>query len=304
MTYQSLLTDLRDAIGASPFASHADQVLSATQPAVALTTSRVNEEEIPLGASKFGGLPHVPKRFSWPRRDRQPLMFLAQINLADVPRGHLEPGLLPDNGTLYFFYDVLSDASGLHHEDRGSFLVIYEDGSNPRTKRQKPPKAKRKGVHDYALDQWSRNRSCRVSLSESVSLDPEAVFAIEEHIQESQVDSMLELHDQIFFRFHGRHGNGVHRLFGHPDQIQGPVWEYCQRNFMKLFPEAAQPEGPQNAAETLRHGQDDWRLLLQIDSDDNADWMWGDAGSLYFCIREQDLRAWNFDRVWGIFECS
>ena len=50
--------------------------------------------------------------------------------------------------------------------------------------------------------------------------------------------------------------------------------------------------------------QYDWRLLMQIDTDDDADMMWGDAGMIYFWIRDQDLRARRFDKTWMIFQCG
>jgi uncharacterized protein YwqG len=31
--------------------------------------------------------------------------------------------------------------------------------------------------------------------------------------------------------------------------------------------------------------------------------MWGDLGMLYYWIREEDLAARRFDRVWGISQC-
>ena len=47
-----------------------------------------------------------------------------------------------------------------------------------------------------------------------------------------------------------------------------------------------------------------WRLLLQIDSDERGPgWMWGDAGTIYFWIREKDVAARQFDDVWLIFQC-
>lgn len=46
-------------------------------------------------------------------------------------------------------------------------------------------------------------------------------------------------------------------------------------------------------------------LLLQIDSDTtlNPDWMWGDAGRIYFLISPSDLAAENFDNVEFEMEC-
>ena len=49
---------------------------------------------------------------------------------------------------------------------------------------------------------------------------------------------------------------------------------------------------------TLEKGITDWQLLLQIDSDDSMETMWGDAGRVYFWIREQDLKNQDFGKVW------
>jgi hypothetical protein len=40
-----------------------------------------------------------------------------------------------------------------------------------------------------------------------------------------------------------------------------------------------------------------WRLLLQIDSDDDLGLRWGDCGVLYFGMRADDLRAERFERA-------
>ncbi|WP_433089009.1 DUF1963 domain-containing protein [Dactylosporangium sp. CA-052675] len=53
----------------------------------------------------------------------------------------------------------------------------------------------------------------------------------------------------------------------------------------------------------LRAGAAEWRLLWQVDTDeDGLGWMWGDMGMLYFWIRDEDLAAARFDRVWVILQ--
>ena len=56
-------------------------------------------------------------------------------------------------------------------------------------------------------------------------------------------------------------------------------------------------------AKELEISSRQWRLLLQIDSDDSAEMMWGDVGRVYFWIREEDLRQARFDRTWTILQC-
>ncbi len=56
-------------------------------------------------------------------------------------------------------------------------------------------------------------------------------------------------------------------------------------------------------ARELEGGADEWMLLLQLDSDDGADLMWGDGGMLYFWIRKEDLRQHRFDKVWMTLQC-
>jgi primosomal protein N' len=46
-----------------------------------------------------------------------------------------------------------------------------------------------------------------------------------------------------------------------------------------------------------------WTLLIQLDSNDDLDWHWTDAGSLYFWLPADDLASGRFDRVWTVLKC-
>lgn len=94
----------------------------------------------------------------------------------------------------------------------------------------------------------------------------------------------------------------VHRLLGHPDQIQGDMMLECQ-----LASNGINVGGRRVRDETeraLEVGARDWRLLLQIDSDDRSGMMWGDVGRLYYWIRANDLREGRWDRVWMVLQCG
>ena len=68
----------------------------------------------------------------------------------------------------------------------------------------------------------------------------------------------------------------VHRMGGYPNQVQ----------YSKL------------------KTADDWQLLMQLDSEDEAGMMWGDVGKLYFTILERDLKSQRFDKTWMDWQCG
>lgn len=91
-------------------------------------------------------------------------------------------------------------------------------------------------------------------------------------------------------------------MLGHPDLVQGDIfWEsqlvsnglYCGDNTAHNNPKIKE----------LEQGIPEWMLLFQIDSDDNANMMWGDIGRIYFTIKKQDLKNKNFDTIWSSFQC-
>ena len=57
-------------------------------------------------------------------------------------------------------------------------------------------------------------------------------------------------------------------------------------------------------AKDLRDGAAEWRLLMQIDSQDEADMMWGDMGRLYYWIKHSDLLAHDWELSWLILQCG
>ena len=98
-------------------------------------------------------------------------------------------------------------------------------------------------------------------------------------------------------------GATSHKLLGYPEPIQNEMEGECATASSGIYMgDAKGEEDPRYKA--LEATKRDWHLLLQVDSDDTADMMWGDAGRLYFWIRDQDLRALRFDKSWMIFQCG
>ena len=87
-----------------------------------------------------------------------------------------------------------------------------------------------------------------------------------------------------------------------PCPIQGEMEVECQLVSNGIF--CGLPEGyASEKANRLRSGAADWRLVLQLASDERLDFMWGDGGKIYVWMREQDIRARRFDRCQTILQC-
>jgi uncharacterized protein YwqG len=95
------------------------------------------EWDPPVGASKIGGLPNLPADLDWPLCAGAPLLFLAQIGLAETApfdRGRL----LPPSGFLWFFMkNRMLDFEGEDASDQ--WRALYRDA--PRE--ELPPSRRR-----------------------------------------------------------------------------------------------------------------------------------------------------------------
>ena len=92
-----------------------------------------------------------------------------------------------------------------------------------------------------------------------------------------------------------------HQVGGHPEPVQGPVeWEAGQIE-RALRNADGTPDGRSGPAAEAGRG---WHLLAQIDSDDEANMMWGDLGKLYFMIRPEDLQGRRFDQARFAWQCT
>jgi uncharacterized protein YwqG len=94
-----------------------------------------------------------------------------------------------------------------------------------------------------------------------------------------------------------------HQVGGWPRLQQGSLWREFQFASNGVYVgDPSGYEGPR--ASELRPGVDEWRLLAQIDTDDDAGWMWGDGGTLYFGTRSADLASSDLDRAWMVLQCG
>ena len=283
---------IRRALSREPLARVAERLWAAVLPSIRLV--RRSDGGRAAGRSRLGGEPDLAPEVAWPEWQGRPLGFLAQVDLAEVPRP--EPGgdLLPPEGLLSLFFDVDPERQpwGYDPAHRGGGRVLWSPASAELERRRVPdglPDELRPREHalDFAVeltlpDSWSWPGE-RLDLSPE---EDEAYFDLGEAVIEA-------------------HGGDEpqHRLLGHPDQIQNDMQLECQLVTHGL--NVGDSDGYQDPrAAELVPGAVDWRLLAQIDSDDAARLEWGDLGRVYFWIREQDLRARRFDAAWVVLQSS
>lgn len=256
----------------------ADSFLRWLKPAVFL-----DEGIDSLSASHLGGSPELDADQSWPECNGRPLSFLAAVDLADV--AETDSGLnLPRSGVLNFFYDVDRQPWGFDPADRGSWAVVHCLAGVPTT----PPPTSRV----FKRVPLATDRVITFPHWHEDDLEP---------LRSSRFDDFFELVDELAPDGWPRQAN--HQVGGWPLLEQGPLWLSAQ-----LTSHGVHTGGSDWTAnpryEELARGASEWQLLIQIDSDERTDWMWGDVGKLYFLIRTDDLAARRFDRVWLELQCG
>lgn len=232
--------------------------------------------------SYFGGPPPLPHSMPWPHKDDKPLTFLACLHLPSLA----EPGIigwLPPTGNLLLFYDMERQPWGYDPKDRGSWAVLHVAECEVAGEAPDGPVLCPRRHLD--LQPLSIPPSGQHPAFARLDLSHAEEDAIEEHAQALLGDEP------------------VHQVGGHPRPVQGDNMEMeCQLASHGVWcGEPTAFETPR--AKVLANGASEWRLLLQLDSDETLDVMWGDCGTIYFWIREQDARNGDFERAWLILQC-
>jgi uncharacterized protein YwqG len=272
------LSEVRAMVSESPIAHYAAQLERLLRPAICLRTVP-EQESVPVGACKIGGVPDMPPEFEWPRRDDTPLSFLAQINLSEVKPYDLE-NLLHDSGMLYFFC-ATDEVPWGYPEEREAWRVYYYDGDIRRIVSTAPPR-------DLP----------REAQFPEIALEPELIYTLPDateelefiapefyqQLTEAECDAYRALRSAL-------EPYPCHWMLGYHSEIQSPAnIEAVQQMYGLSYEQASA-----RAQEMV--------LLLQFDSDEDADMMWGDAGILYFWIHQDDLAARRFENTWLILQC-
>lgn len=284
--FDAQLARYRAHLEAAGLGRWADALCEAALPSIRLLVDR-QADATEAGVSRLGGSPDLPPDAPWPaEEDGTPLSFIAQLDMRQMAAHDVE-GILPRAGLLSLFYAAASQrAWGFDPADHDAWAVIHITDVAEVKPREAPGTVPAEG------------RFAAVGLSPEVELTfvPWESFAIAGL-------GMTRPELRAYAHVLPAGDSTIHRLLGHPDPVQGDMQLECQLVTNGLYCGDASGYRDPRAAR-LRPGAADWRLLFQVDSQDEAGMMWGDLGRLYYWIRHEDLIAGNWDRTWLILQCG
>jgi len=170
-------------------------------------------------ASKLGGSPAVPKSFEWPAYCGQPLDFLLQVNLRDVPE-HDSTCLFLPAGRLAFLYASEEQPWGYDPANLSFFRVCYfQDGLELSTRPRPDHRLSLPPLAEKGIEFWPAQ-----SLPACGSRPGRRLFEQMKKTSGSFDVSAFDRLSQAVFRAAAPTADGPrHRLGGHSDNIQGDM---------------------------------------------------------------------------------
>lgn len=214
----------------------------------------------------LGGTPLLPPDEPWPQWNGRPLDFLGAIDFSGFARFGAIPGL-PATGTTAFYYASETPRPWGDAAAQRDGWRVYTGALQPAT-----PPSKATSYPETTL-------GGAPFLSLPSPQEP-AVRRLE-----TIYSGILPVYAQLHAAW-ARHtcpdNAPAHQLGGWPALVQRPVGPDC------LYASTGRPlDSPNPPALTPdeQRTAEDWRLLLQLDSDRRLGWYWGDPGRIYFCNR-------------------
>ena len=264
-----------------------EEIKNYAKNAVEISLKASDDQQIPIGASKFGGSPDLPRSEPWPVNEQtgEPLHFIAQINFSEVSEFDTQSEL-PSRGMLYLFYDCAQMPWGYDPKDGAFKKVIYaEDTGELECK-----------VAPFESDESFAATSLKfANTTELPDLESDLVGDIE--MSDNEIDAYWQMADDFCEQ------RGENKILGHSDNIQGGMELECELVTNGFYCGGDEDySGPE--FEKLRQNIGEWTLLLQIGSNDENEMMWCDCGKIYLWIRKSDLRERKFDKSWLVLQCD
>lgn len=264
--------------------------LELLRPAVQLVP--VGDHESAVG--RLGGLPALPSDVPWPDWvGHGPLSYIGELECDSLAQFELDLPI-PKTGRLLFFYfdgsfdDFATtvgtwDASSL----QGARMLHLADVTAAS------PRPAPDGITVYP----ERVVAGRPIVTSPGWEHPDLREAFMEPGQDERSFLDHPVNADAFMEVvYERRVGPVHQVGGYAQPVQGPVeHEVAQA----ALDNQVGYRDPRLEAEALR-----WELLLQVDSDDDLNMMWGDVGTLYWMVRPEDLANDDLTQVSFTWQCG
>jgi uncharacterized protein YwqG len=242
----------------------ARRILSLAQPTIGVWPRQRRENADPM-TSRLGGMPFVPENWTWPSLEGEPMLFVGQINCAELT-ALPSARAFPKSGLLAFFgdHDFLNSGGGDWRTAGGA--VFHWTATDTLRLATEPS------------EDFLQLPRCGLAFYETHSLPHPRSEEIERlPLARDQQRRYRDLHDAVRAHSAGKRHMAEFKnlkLLGWPDLMQ--------------YDFLSNPD---------RLGSE--RLLFQLGSydDGTVEHHWATGGLAYFLIPEQDLAAGRFDRV-------
>lgn len=227
-----------------------------------------------------------------------PLAFIAQIDFASLAAAPGFDSALPKTGRLYLFYDLIGLPDASNPASRSGFHAVYDDTENNELVRLDLPaplaELKPLGMAALLPPMAVKARSALTTVTLE-ACDDLGITLSDEQMAEYDEWLLGEV------GWPGQPERDRHQLGGWPRAIQGNMQAFSQ--FAANGVDASTLEDwSSKKAKALLADAAKWHLLFQLGPDDAQDAAL--PGSINFLIRDDDLAARRFDRIWAVYEQS
>lgn len=294
----SLYDTLRDLARAHLPVALADSYVDAARPAI-----RMNHTS-PATGSWLGGEAVLDPGTEWPRWGEQPLALICVLDVEELS-GLQTDAPLPDRGVLNFFYESREQqAWGYDPGHRDSWRVILADAD--RGEQVSPPPGCEDFPRQYLVPE-------QVLTIPDIEDEPVTHPSMEvpgprrwpwSRQQPREVDATWERHehfDEAWNRAAGREQVPYHQIGGWPRLQQGSIWRECHLASQGVYLGSGTPDLTERH---LTGSPEDWRLLLQVDTDEDVGWMWGDLGTLFYAAKPAAPSPRRWQEAWMVLQCG
>ena len=244
--------------------------------------------------ARLGGLPDLPEGIAWPTwSGHGPLSYVGEILCASLADFELDVPL-PATGRMLFFYFDGSDDHGA--STVGTWDASTLDGARAFHVDHDVPHAPRgvpEGLGVYP-ERWLAGRQILTAPGWEHP-DLAAAFMSPDEDDESFMDHPVNA-DDFNEELQERHGAPLHQIGGYAHPVQGPVEDEVALAAL----DNQVPHGDARLDTEARR----WELLLQIDTDDDVDMSWGDAGVLYWMARPDETASGDFSKISFTWQCG